>query len=262
MRMQTYRSLSLWLDSVPGPLAPGDAAARRPRRRRGHRRRRVHRAVDRLLPGQRAARACGSRSARRRSPGSARPGATAAGAPRCSRRRWPSWTGWRAGTRRSRCTGPCRTRWTRSAGSPRPRASTATGPRAARCSWPARAAQLERARAEVAEARSYGFGEDDLRLLTAAEAREHGERDRRARRHVHPALRGDPPGAAGPGPGRGGAAARGQRVRATPRSPRSRRAGCAPRRGTVRARVRDPGHRGLHAAACPACTGRSRRCTR
>src|SRR5262245_8596956 len=37
------------------------------------------------------------------------------------------------------------------------------------------AAQLERARAEVAEAREFGFGEDDLRLLTAAEAREHAE---------------------------------------------------------------------------------------
>src|SRR6516225_6776472 len=33
------------------------------------------------------------------------------------------------------------------------------------------ATQLERARAEVAEAREFGFGEDDLRLLTAAEAR-------------------------------------------------------------------------------------------
>jgi glycine/D-amino acid oxidase-like deaminating enzyme len=34
------------------------------------------------------------------------------------------------------------------------------------------ATQLERARAEVAEAREFGFGEDDLRLLTAQEARE------------------------------------------------------------------------------------------
>jgi glycine/D-amino acid oxidase-like deaminating enzyme len=33
------------------------------------------------------------------------------------------------------------------------------------------ATQLERARAEIAEAREYGFGEDDLRLLTAGEAR-------------------------------------------------------------------------------------------
>ena len=34
------------------------------------------------------------------------------------------------------------------------------------------ATQLVRAREEVAEAREFGFGEDDLRLLTAAEARE------------------------------------------------------------------------------------------
>src|SRR5215472_3460093 len=37
------------------------------------------------------------------------------------------------------------------------------------------ASQLERARAEIAEAREFGFGEEDLRLLTAAEAREHAE---------------------------------------------------------------------------------------
>jgi glycine/D-amino acid oxidase-like deaminating enzyme len=35
------------------------------------------------------------------------------------------------------------------------------------------ATQLERARAEIAQAREFGFGEDDLRLLTAAQAREH-----------------------------------------------------------------------------------------
>ena len=32
--------------------------------------------------------------------------------------------------------------------------------------------QLDRARAEIAEAREFGFGEDDLRLLSAAEAGE------------------------------------------------------------------------------------------
>src|SRR6266487_5033087 len=37
------------------------------------------------------------------------------------------------------------------------------------------ATQLDRAREEVAEAREFGFGEDDLRLLTAAEARELAE---------------------------------------------------------------------------------------
>ena len=35
------------------------------------------------------------------------------------------------------------------------------------------ATQLARARAEIAEAREFGFGEDDLRLLTAAQAREY-----------------------------------------------------------------------------------------
>src|ERR1700751_2226192 len=37
------------------------------------------------------------------------------------------------------------------------------------------ATQLERARAEIAEARGFGFGEEDLRLLPAAEAREQAE---------------------------------------------------------------------------------------
>ena len=63
-------------------------AGRRRRRRRGDRRRRLHRAVDGLLPGRGRPRRCGSSSSRRRSPGSARAGATAAGARRCSRPRW------------------------------------------------------------------------------------------------------------------------------------------------------------------------------
>ena len=43
------------------------------------------------------------------------------------------------------------------------------------CTLARSAAQLERARAEVAEARAFGFGEEDLRLLTAAEAREQAD---------------------------------------------------------------------------------------
>ena len=74
-------------------------------------------------------------------------------------------------------------------------------------------AQLERAIDDINEARSYGFGEDDLRLLTAAETAEQVSADGRGRRHVQPALRGDPPGPAGPRAGRGGAPPRGQRVR-------------------------------------------------
>ena len=74
-------------------------------------------------------------------------------------------------------------------------------------------AQLERAIDEINEARSYGFGEDDVRLLTAAETAERVTADGRGRRHVHPSLRGHPPGPAGPGAGRGGAPPRGPGVR-------------------------------------------------
>ena len=49
--------------------------------------------------------------------------------------------------------------------------STATGRRAAPCSSPAPPPQLERAPARSPRPGSYGFGEDDLRLLTADEAR-------------------------------------------------------------------------------------------
>ena len=77
-------------------------------------------------------------------------------------------------------------------------------------------AQLERAREEVAEARSFGFGEEDLRLLSAAETAEQMRRVRGAGRHVHAALRRHPPGPAGPGAGGAAAAPRGRRVRADP----------------------------------------------
>ncbi len=58
---------------------PAARPARRPRGRRLHRRRRLHRAVDRLLPQGRRPGACGSPCWRPGSPGSAPPGATAAG---------------------------------------------------------------------------------------------------------------------------------------------------------------------------------------
>ena len=71
---------------------------------------------------------------------------------------------------RSPCNGPCRRPSTRSAAS-----SAAEG---IDCHWSkggtvqlARSQpQLERAKDEVAEARAFGFGEDDLRLLSASEA--------------------------------------------------------------------------------------------
>ena len=97
------------------------------------------------------------------------------------------------------------------------------------------AVQLQRAREEVEEARSFGFGEEDLRLLSAAEAAGPGRGVGRARRHVHAALRRDPPGAAGPRAGRCGPRARGLAVRAHPgREISPGRLVTAP--GTVRAR--------------------------
>ena len=74
------------------------------------------------------------------------------------------------------------------------------------------AAQLDRATAEVSEAREFGFGSGDLKLLTAAEATRPGGRHRRARRHVHPALRRHSPGPAGARAGRGRAPSRRHRL--------------------------------------------------
>ena len=87
-----------------------------------------------------------------------------------------------------------------------PRASTATLPRAALCMLARSPAQLERAQAEVDEAREFGFGEEDLRLLSARGGQRDGGSDASARRHLHAALRRHPPGAAGPRPGRCGGA--------------------------------------------------------
>jgi len=85
------------------------------------------------------------------------------------------------------------------------------------------ATQLERARAEIAEAREFGFGEEDLRLLTAAEAREHAEAT-----DVLGATY-TPPGWCGAWPRPCGGA--GSRSTRPPRSPRSRRGACAHRWG-------------------------------
>ena len=122
------------------------------------------------------------------------------------------------------------------------------------------AAQLERARDEVAEAREFGFGEEDLRLLTAAEAAS-GLRAptcsaRRTRRTARPST---PPGwCAGLAEAvrRRGVAVHEQTpvTEIAPGRLRTPRARCGP--------VRDPGHRGVHAAAARPASGPSRRCTR
>ena len=191
--------------------------------------------------------ACGSRSARRTSPGSARPGATAAGAPRCSRRRWPSSPGWRAGTRPSPCTGRCSDRGRGGPGRRGRGHRLPLGQGRHRAPRPLR----HPARARPGRDRR-GAGVRVRRGGPAAADRRRGARarrgDRRARRDVHAALRGHPPRPAGAGPGRGGAAARGRGPRGHP-GHRDRAGEPAHADGDRAGAVRDPGHRGLHAAA-------------
>ena len=115
-------------------------------------------------------------------------------------------------------------------------------------------AQLERASEEVAEARSFGFGEEDLRLLSAAEARElagaAGVLGGTYTPHcaaIHPARL-----------ARGLAeAVRRRGVSLFERTPgdsdRARAAGHGHRDGP--GPVRDPRHRGLHRAAARPAPG-------
>ncbi len=76
--------------------------------------------------------------------------------------------------------------------------------------------QLARMVEEVATARTRGFTEDDLRLLSPAEAREQLATDDAPRRDVHASLRRDPSRPAGPWTGTGRRALRCQRLRAHP----------------------------------------------
>ena len=112
-----YRSLSLWHDTAGRGLDAPAGAARRHRRRRRDRRRRLHGPVDRVLPAAprpvAARRWCSSR----RSPASAPAGATAAGAPRCSRPRRSSCATGTAPDAPATCAWRCSTPSTRSAGS-------------------------------------------------------------------------------------------------------------------------------------------------
>ena len=63
-------------------------------------------------------------------------------------------------------------------------------------------AHTVRLRDELEEARRFGLGEDDLRWLDRAEAAERLGAAGRPRCALHAALRGHPPGPAGPGAGR------------------------------------------------------------
>ena len=210
-----YRSLSLWRDTADDDWAPRRAAARRPRRRRGHRRRRLHRAVDRLLPGASATRRCASSSSRRRSPASARAGATAAGARRCSPRRWPGWPR-RYGARRRGRAAPRDVGDGRRGRPGRRRRGhrLPLGQGRHRRRWRARRVQLERARAEVDEARRVGLRpRTTCRCSTRRRPRERLGATDVLGGDVHAALRRDPPGPAGARAGPGGRAPR--RARST-----------------------------------------------
>ena len=139
---------------------------------------------------RRPTRRCGSPCWRRRSPGSGPADATAAGARRCSRRRCPGWPK-RYGRERAvaqhramqgavdevgaRGSGgghrlPLREGRHRRRSAQRGAAATARGPRSR-------------------DARQWGFGEDDIALLGADEARRRLQASERAGRDVHAALR-------------------------------------------------------------------------
>ena len=88
------------------------------------------------------------------------------------------------------------------AASPPTRASTRASTRAAPSCRPPTSPQLLRAQEEIEYERSWGFGEEDYRLLGAEEAAVADRRDRQPRRLLHPALRLRRPGAAGARPRR------------------------------------------------------------
>ena len=205
----------------------------------------------------RPTRRCGSRCSRPRSPASARPGATAAGARRSSRPRCATLAALpgSAATARSPSTPRCAPPSTRSA-----RVAAAEGIDAHFAQGrhdrrsPARGAQLARARAEVADARAWGRGEDDLRLLDAARGRARccAATDALGATYT-PDCAADPPGPAGPRAGRGGRAPRRHASTSGPAATAIEPGAVRTAHGTVRAGRRGPRDRGLHAAACRAC---------
>ena len=196
-----YRARSLWLDGLAEPLTPRPGAGGRSRLRRRHRRRRLHRAVGRVLPGAAAARPAHRRGRardRRLRPVRA---ATAAGPPPGSRAA-------RAATRGCAAHDAVR-RGERAMADAVSEIGSVVADEAIDCGWrhtgtlmvATSAPQVARLHEGVARRRSFGMGEDDLRLLEPAELDAARARARCARRVVHAALRARRSGAAGARPG-------------------------------------------------------------
>ena len=225
------------------------------------RRRRLHRAVDGVLPGPGRPAAADRGRSRREIAGY---GASGRNGGWCSALFPQSLGGARPPARAERGRGrpapaPWRPQSTRSAGSPRPRASTATSPRAARSCWPA-----PRSSSPGPAPRSPRPGSASTwTLLTPPQAARSVRRHRRARRDVHAALRGASTrpswSAAWPARWSGAGVRSYERTRCTAIA-----AGrpWSPTRGHGPGRRRGPGDRGLHRRRCRASAGRWRRCTR
>ena len=200
-------------------------------------------------------RRCASWSSSRRPRASGRPAATAAGAPRCSRRRWPPSPGATTETGRRHCTAPMIATVDEVGRVAAEEGIDCHFDKGGTITLARTPVQVERARAEVAEARAWGVGEDDVRWLSAAEASESAGRDRRPRCDVHAALRRDPPGPAGARPRRRRGRSRGGHLRGHPGDPagpgtgrHARTAWCARRSWSGRPRAtrlgcRDSGER-------------------
>ena len=239
--------LSLWFDQTAGPLDAAAVAGRG-----------ADRTVDVAIVGAgytglwtayylQAGRPDAADRDRRgaRSPASARPDATAAGARRCTRCRVARWPPRPGTTRPSRSTARCATAVTevgRVAAAESIDADIATrrhghaGPLAAAAGPRPRRGRARPTRSASAPA-----------LLDAAEARARLAATDVLRRHLHAALRGDPAGQAGPRAGRRGRRPRRADLRADPGArrrtapgPHRRTATCAPTSSSAPPRVTPP----------------------
>ena len=123
-------------------------------------------------------------------------------------------------------------------------------------------AQLARARAEVAEARSHGPRRGRPRAARQGRGGRRAPRQRHARGDLHAGLRRHPSRPPGARARRRGRAARCRGSTSAPGSPRSRPTGSMTAHGIVTRRRGRAGHRGLHRPAGRAASAPSRRSTR